>query len=95
MDKLKFILYMRNSGRRQVKTAGYEKQHFTVQLSILKDGTKLPVYFIFKGATPATDGKEPRRNSLAYEFKHRLSDSNDNPYPPEDKAVLTCAPKAN
>ena len=85
----------RNSGRRQIQTAGYEKQRFTAQLSILKNGTKLPVYFIFKGATPTTDGTEPRRNSLAYEFKHRLSDSNDNPYPPEDKAVLTCAPKAN
>ena len=61
----------------------------------MKDGTKLPIYFIFKGVTPATDGKEPRSNSLAYEFKYRSSDSNDNPYPPEDKAVLTCAPKAN
>ena len=39
----------KDSGRRTVKTAGKEKDRFTVQLSITKDGGKLPPFIIFKG----------------------------------------------
>ncbi len=39
----------KDSGRRTVKTAGKEKDCFTVQLSITKDSGKLPPFIIFKG----------------------------------------------
>ncbi len=39
----------KNSGRRHVKTAGKEKDRFTCQLSIAKDGTKLIPFLIWKG----------------------------------------------
>ena len=39
----------KNSGRRSVKTGGKEKNRFTGQLSIGKDGKKLPPFLIFKG----------------------------------------------
>ena len=90
----------RNTGGAQVGTGGYEKQRFTVQLSITKDGRKLPVFFIFKGAAPqkGKDGQPPpplRANSVSRELAHCLPDKFGNHYPPADKAVLRCAPKAN
>ena len=39
----------KDSGRRNVKTGGREKDRFTCQLSIAKDGTKLPPFIIWKG----------------------------------------------
>ena len=35
--------------RGQIGTGGREKNHFTVQLTVAKDGTKLKLYLIFKG----------------------------------------------
>ena len=39
----------KDSGRRNVKTGGKEKDRFTCQLSVAKDGTKLPPFIIWKG----------------------------------------------
>lgn len=84
----------KGSGRRQVQTGGAEKERFTVQLSCLKDGTKLPIFMIFKGASMPASGR-PRRNSVLYELTERLPDNFGNDYPPESKVVLTCSPTAN
>eukprot|EP00957_Ditylum_brightwellii_P124029 9454022-Ditylum_brightwellii.AAC.1 len=40
---------VKNSGRRQIATGGAEKDRFILQLAYAKDGTKLPLYLIFKG----------------------------------------------
>lgn len=39
----------KDSGRRNAKTGGKEKDRFTVQLSIGKGGLKLPIFIIWKG----------------------------------------------
>jgi len=54
--------------RRQVQTGGAEEERFTVQLSCLKDGTKLPIFMIFKGASSMPPSGRPRRNSVLYEI---------------------------
>ena len=41
----------KDSGRRTVKTGGKEKDRFTTQLGIKKDGTKCIPFIIFKGET--------------------------------------------
>ena len=70
-------------------TVGCDKDRFTVQLSIAKDGTKLPPYVISKGA--AFNGtREYHADAVACELKNRLCDSNVNEHPPEDKICLTC-----
>ena len=83
-----------NSGNRQIGTGGTEKERFTAQLTIKKDGSKLPVFFIFKGALAPENGRL-RSNTVMHELIHREADSNGNEYPPEDKAVLVCTPTAN
>ena len=83
----------KNSGRRQVGTAGYEKQHFTAQFTVTKDGEKFPVFFIFKVALPTSD-RAPSKNTVAFELKQHKPDSYGNHYLTEEKAVLRCAPKA-
>ena len=40
---------LKTSGRQNVKTGEKEKNCFTVQLSTLKNGKKLPPFIIFKG----------------------------------------------
>ena len=39
----------RNSGRRHIRTGGKEKDQFTAQFSVGKDGTKLIPFLIFRG----------------------------------------------
>ena len=63
--------------RVQVGTGGSEKDRFTVQLSITKEGTKLIPCVIFKGAQ-FNGIREHRHTTVANEKHERLEDSNGN-----------------
>lgn len=89
----------KDSGRRTVKTGGKEKDRFTVQLSIGKDGKKLIPFVIWK-ATPVPSGKKcGNRASVTYEIKNRhldeCADRDGNKYPSRDKIYMTVAKTAN
>ena len=67
---------------------GGEKDCFTMQLTVAKDGTKLKPYVIFKGAS-FNGAREHRRRTVTHELYHRLEDNAGNFYPPEEKIYLT------
>ena len=82
------------TGNKHVATGGAEKERFTVQLTCLKSGRKLPPFIIFKGASPPING-QLKKNTVAYELKHRLDDNAGNKYPAPDDIYMTCSKTAN
>ena len=80
--------------RAQVGTCGGDKDQFTVQFPIAKDGTKLPPCVTFKG-DELNGTIEHRANTVARELKNRLCDAHGNEHPPEDITCLTCNDAGN
>ena len=80
--------------RGQVVTGGGEKDRFTVQLTITKDGKNLRPFIIFK-AQPANGVRENNRNTVVCQLKYRTPDVDDNEYPPEDEVFLKCEKTSN
>eukprot|EP00957_Ditylum_brightwellii_P195002 14857097-Ditylum_brightwellii.AAC.1 len=91
-DTFSYLWGVKNSDRRKISNGGADKDRFILQLTYAKDGTKLPLYLIFKGAYP-TEVITQRRGSAAYEIQHCLPDNNVNNYPPVEMCVLACSPK--
>ena len=82
------------AGDKQVVTGDAEKERYTVQLTCLKSGRKLPPFIIFKGASPPPNNNTII-NTVAYELKHRLADNVGNHYPPDNDVYMTCSKIAN
>ena len=80
--------------RAQVGTGGGDKDRFTVQLSIAKDGTKLPPCLISKGAA-FNRTREHHRNTVACELTNRTCDAHGNEHLPGDQMCLTCNDAGN
>ena len=59
-------------------------------MTVAKDGTKLKLHAIFKGAS-FNGAREHRRRTVAHELYHRLGDNAGNSYPPKEKIYLTCS----
>ena len=73
---------------------GGEKDRFTVQLSVAKDGTKLKPYLIFKGAA-FNGAREHRRRTVAHKLFNCLDDAQGNSYLPAEKIYLICNESGN
>ena len=80
--------------RGQVARGGGEKDRFTMQVTITKNGKKLRPFVIFK-AQPANGVRENNRNAFACQLKHRTPDAACDEHPPEDEVFLTCNTTAN
>ena len=81
--------------RRLVKTAGKEKDRFTVQLTVFKSGRKAPPFIIFKAARAPPGKPCGRKGTVTHEIHHDLPDRWGNKYPPKDKCVITVSATAN
>eukprot|EP00956_Cyclotella_meneghiniana_P036000 scaffold120055_cov77-Cyclotella_meneghiniana.AAC.2 len=89
----------KDSGRRNVKTAGREKEKncYTVVLCITKDGKKRRplIIFKFKGATAKKGEKCGNSASITYEIKNNLPDKYGNEYPSRQKCYIIVSKTAN
>ena len=65
-----------------------------MQLTCLKSGRKIPTFIFFKVASPSPNNNQ-RRNTVAYELKHRLDDNARNKYPPDNYLYITCSKTEN
>lgn len=106
-----YVLEPRGSrGPVRLISGGKDKQRFTVQLTVLADGTKLPLLIIFKAEgfhwlspdqRPKSQKEGCRRRSgtvgrgtVWHEIKNRLPDAQGNHYPAPRKAVIITSPSA-
>ena len=76
-------------------TGGKENRR-TVQLAIGLGGKKFPPYTIFKGAPVKrkSNGEFPKR-TIMREIDEKLPDKDNNMYPDEKDAYITCSKTAN